>query len=69
MTDPGAAPDERSAGTRVTCLDLSTNDVESELIRDDYMLITDGSCYLASAQTHANGTHVLVVKGRKEPAR
>jgi hypothetical protein len=31
----------------------------------DYNLICDGSAYLHSAACHANGTHVLTIKGRR----
>jgi hypothetical protein len=39
--------------------------LQDETIEDDYILVVEGSCYLSSVQTYPNGTHVLVIKGRK----
>lgn len=52
------------SGTRVTCTDLSSGESDSVEIRDNYLLVTDGNCELASEQHHANGTTVLTVKRR-----
>jgi hypothetical protein len=39
--------------------------LEESLIENDYLIICAGRCYLAHTQAHANGTHVLTVKGRR----
>ena len=31
----------------------------------DYVLLAVGDCHIANTQVHANGTHVLTVKGRR----
>lgn len=51
---------------RVTVRDLETGEEESAEIMDDYILITAGSCYQSHVTAHANGTHVITIKGRKE---
>lgn len=50
----------------VTVRDEQEGTVEEVRIPDgEYFLLTVGECYVASAQHHANGTHVLTIKGRK----
>jgi hypothetical protein len=50
----------------VTVVDDQTGDRETQKIADgDYLLITVDPCYKAHVNAHANGTHVLTVKGRK----
>lgn len=51
-------------GTEVTCRDLLTGESESAIVRNDYVLVTDGDCYLANVQEYANATVVLTVKRR-----
>lgn len=51
-------------GTQVTCRDVQTGQTGSKTIRDDYLLVTDGRCYLDGIQRHANGTTVLTIKTR-----
>lgn len=74
MTRTGSAPvplrrvKAVGEGTRVTCTDVETGESESVVIRDDYLLITDGRCYLDGVQTYANGTAVLTVKRRAAEA-
>lgn len=51
--------------TRVTCEDIETGESESQVVTDDYVLVCDGSAYVAHVQAHANGTHVITIKGRK----
>ena len=53
------------SGTRVTCTDVDTGDTQSEVIEDNYVLITDGRVYLHGVTRYANGTAVLTVKRRK----
>lgn len=52
-------------GIRVVVKDLETGDRYEATIKDDYVLICDGTCYLDGTQASANGTHVLTIKGRK----
>lgn len=54
-------------GTRITCTDVATGESESAVIRDDYLLVTDGRVYLDSRQTYANGTTVLTIKRKVDP--
>ena len=55
-----------AARTRVTAEDLETGDTETTEITDDYVVICDGSCYIAHVQAYpAKGTHVLTIKGRR----
>lgn len=49
----------------VTVRDTETGESLTAVIDDDYILVTSGSCYRASVQASANGTHVITVKGRK----
>ncbi len=49
----------------ITVTDNETGESESKTIENDYVLVCDGSVYLAHTNAHANGTHVLTVKGRK----
>jgi len=48
---------------RVTAQTVGEDDAETVIITDTYNLVVAGRCYLASAQVHANGTHVLTIKG------
>lgn len=51
---------------RITVSDAETGEeLDSKVIYDDYVLICAGSAHLAHTQAHANGTHVLTVKGRR----
>lgn len=59
--NPGAPPQ----GIRVTAFDPETGGENTVVIWDDYVLIRAGSCYVDHIQAHANGTHVITVKGRK----
>jgi hypothetical protein len=50
-------------GTRVTARDISTGETESSVIEDNYVLVTDGDCYVADIQHYPkSGTHVITVK-------
>ena len=50
---------------RITVEDLETGDKETrEMPAGEYFLLTTAPCYVAHTQTHANGTHVLTIKGR-----
>lgn len=51
---------------RVTVTDVESGDNdECEVSQGDYLLITHDPCYQAGVQAHANGTHVITVKGRR----
>lgn len=51
---------------KVTVSDPETGEVfEEQVIDNDYLLLCVGTAYLANTQAHANGTHVLTLKGRK----
>lgn len=55
-----------SDAIKVTVSDPESGEVLGEqTIQDDYVIITAGSCYVAHTNAHANGTHVLTLKGRK----
>jgi hypothetical protein len=60
----GAAA-EGPARIRVTVTDEQTGDHDSAVITDTYVLTCAGSCYRAGVTAHANGTHVITVKGVK----
>lgn len=49
-------------GTRITCEDIRTGESDSAVIRNDFMLVTDGRCYLDGTQIYGNGTVVLTIK-------
>lgn len=49
-------------GTRVTCEDLETGETESKELRNDWMLVTDGTAYVHHITRHANGTVILTIK-------
>jgi hypothetical protein len=49
----------------ITVRDTEADESSTAVIDDDYFLVTAGSCYCASVQASANGTHVITVKGRK----
>lgn len=53
------------SGTRVTCIDIDNGDTKSAIITNDYIVVTDGNRYIASVQTHGNGTHVVTIKTAK----
>lgn len=50
----------------VTVVDDQTGDIDTAKVADgDYLLIVTDPAYLHHTDAHANGTHVLTVKGRK----
>lgn len=52
------------APIKVTISDPETGEVfEEAVVQNDYLLICAGTAYLNGTQAHANGTHVLTVKG------
>jgi hypothetical protein len=54
-----------SAAVKVTVSDPETGEVLGEQVIDNnYVLVVAGTCHLAHTNAHANGTHVLTVKGR-----
>ena len=48
-------------GTEVTAKDLSSGENNSVVIRDNYVLITDGDCQVTYTQVSGT-THVITVK-------
>lgn len=52
------------ADIRVTVEDLATGETETVEIKDDYVILAAGSCYIHHVQSYANGTHILTIKGR-----
>lgn len=50
---------------RVTAEDLETGDSQVQEIRDDYCLVTAGTCFISNITAHANGTVVMTIKGRR----
>lgn len=52
-------------GIRVTVEDLQTGETESTVIRDDYVCVCAGTCYVEHTNVYGTGTHVLTVKGRR----
>lgn len=52
-------------GTRVTCEDLATGQTDSRDIKDNYVVTTDGRCYVDGIQHYpGTGTTVLTIKMR-----
>ena len=48
---------------KITVTDVVTGEeLGSQVIYDDYCLVTAGGCFLAHTTAHANGTHILTVK-------
>lgn len=54
-----------SGKIRVTVTDEDGNTETTDVGPHDYVLLCVGDCHLANTQSHANGTHVLTVKGRR----
>lgn len=55
-------------GTRVTCEDLETGETESTIIRDDFVVITDGRMELAYVNEFpTTGTVQITLKRKKTP--
>jgi hypothetical protein len=55
-----------STAITVAVKDHETGDTESQDVPlHDYLLLVTGDCYVANIQAHANGTHVITIKGRK----
>ena len=51
---------------KVTVVDEQTGDREEAIVPDgDYLIICTAPAWVHHVQAHANGTHVLTVKGRK----
>ena len=54
---------EKPVCVQVQVTDPDTGDVETVELRNNYVVIVDGSCYVAHTQVLGNGTHVLRIKG------
>jgi hypothetical protein len=59
----GAPGAPGAPGTTVTASD--TFESQTVIVFNDYVIVCDGSAYLARTQVYANGTHVLTIKGVK----
>ena len=57
-----------TSGTRITCEDLESGETETRVIRDDWVVITDGKYEVASLSQYANGTAVVTVKATRHQA-
>lgn len=51
-----------SNGTRITCEDVETGETDSVVIKDDYLIVTDGTCNVSHRQHFANGTVQVTIK-------
>lgn len=52
-------------GIKVTVEDLETGETESTMIKNDYIVIAAGTCYVSHTQVFPkSGTHQLTIKGR-----
>jgi hypothetical protein len=58
-----------SGWVRITVTDLETGEEEAVEIRDDYLLVCVGDCYVSHTNVHANGTHILTIKESKGEKR
>lgn len=59
-------PQDGYGHTKVT-VDDGKGPAETAEVKDNYLLITDGDCYLDGYQTWANGTTQLIIKrGKRE---
>ncbi len=52
------------SGTKVTA-DDGQGEPETIEVKDNYVVITDGDCYVAHTTVHQNGTHQLTIKKGK----
>ncbi|GAA1401843.1 hypothetical protein GCM10009613_60850 [Pseudonocardia kongjuensis] len=56
---------DQDPGIEVTAKDLKTGETQTTVVKDDYVLITAGTCYLHHLNDFPRaGTRVLTVKGR-----
>ena len=53
------------SGTEITARDLDSGETETKVIRDDWLVITDGAYEIAGVQVYGNGTvQVTLKRGR-----
>jgi hypothetical protein len=52
-----------SPGTRVTCEDVATGESESRVIRDDWVIVTDGRVEVDAINVYSNGTVNVTLLG------
>lgn len=62
--DTAHGKDVALVSIEVTVRDTETGESETGVIDNDYILVTAGTCYQAHVNAHANGTHVITIKGR-----
>lgn len=64
MSDPVYMGDQKPV--KVTVSDPDTGEMLEEIVlTNDYTVVCAGSCEVTYTQVHANGTHMLTIKGRK----
>jgi hypothetical protein len=50
---------------RITVTDLASGQTETaEIPSGEYLLLATAPCHVAHTNAHANGTHVITIKGR-----
>ena len=55
-----------ASGTRVTCEDIETGETESQVIENNYVVITDGNTHVSDVQHYpGTGTTVLTIKRKQ----
>lgn len=55
------------SGTRVTCEDIETGETESQVIENNYVVITDGRAFVDGVQHYpGTGTTVLTIKRKQD---
>lgn len=59
------AAEEPSVPVEVTAQPADGSEPGSVTIVDDYVVTCAGTCYVHHVATHANGTHVITIRGRR----
>ena len=55
-----------ASGTRVTCEDIETGETDSQVIENNYVVITDGNTHVSDVQHYpGTGTTVLTIKRKQ----
>ena len=49
-------------GTKVTSVDLDSGEEETCEIKDDFVIVTDGDCYVSYVTNHASGTVQMTIR-------
>jgi hypothetical protein len=57
---------ETTRGTEVTCRDLASGETETQVILDDFVVVTDGNCEMTHVASYpSTGTVVITIKRAK----